>query len=508
MTDEFDPEVEDRLAGGIKRLAAADPVIVDRLAASIAEFPGRPSWRFWHRRSGAPALLRFVAVLAVVVVALGAYAIGTAPPTVGPSSAPSAAPTPGSSEAPSSSLTAEGIVPWIDATPSPAPTPEPTPDPRSFPPCTVGDVAIDARGWSGATGSLAGGASVVNVTQNPCAVSGIPRVDLLDAGGKVIAQGAVPTRGLNAELIVVPSGGVAGVTTVWSNWCGAPPTLPLSIRLSLPGQDGTLTAVVRGTLESPVGKVPRCDSAGSGSTFVVPIPFAVPEPSSGGYQPEACVIDALTGYLGGWGAAAGTSYAPLVVYNIGGVDCLLDSEPNFEVRAATGGIVVVAPSDLLPGTQGTIILPAGWAAVATIGYSDWCSAAPALPLHADVLISTDPLPVEALAPIPVPPCMAQPATPPPGAFYETAFETPATPPAPEPDSGNWLPVRVTLSPLPPTAPGAVLEYSVTLTNIDLYGKSMSLAAGCPSYTERLTLPGTAGKIETNSGLELRSGSGD
>ena len=500
MTDEFDREIEERYAGGIKRLAEADPVIVDRLAASIAELPGRSSWRFWRRPSAASALFRFGAVVAVVVVALGAYAIGTAPPTAGPSSAPSAAPTARSSEAPSSSLTADGIVPWIDATPSPAPTPEPTPDPRSYPPCTASDLALDAGGWSGATGLLEGGASVINVTQNPCTVSGIAGVELLDAEGRVVATGDTVAGGSNDGTVVVPSGGVAVVTIVWGNWCGAPPPLPVSIRLSLPAASGMLTSGVRVPTGGPFGEVPRCDNPGGGSSLDVLLPFAAPGPSSGGYQPSACVIDGLTAYLGDWGQAAGTSYAPLVVHNVGGVDCLLDTTPTFEVRAATGGVVVVVQPDSPPAGASTILLPAGWAAVATIGYADWCTEAPALPLHADLLISNESLSVEALAPIPLPPCMAQPATPAPEAFYETAFATPGTPAAPEPDRGNLLPVSVTLSPLPATAPGSVLEYSVTLTNIDPYQKPASLLAGCPSYTERLFLPGTPAAIETNLAL--------
>ena len=73
------------------------------------------------------------------------------------------------------------------------------------------------------------------------------------------------------------------------------------------------------------------------------------------------------------------------------------------------------------------------------------------------------------------------------------------PPPPEPDPVDSLPVSVDISPLPPVAPGASLEYAVTLTNIGAFEKPINLAAAlCPSYTERLTLPANGGKTESSS----------
>ena len=437
--------------------------------------------------------------IVLVVVALAAIAVGSAPSTRVPKLGSTTSPVPSSTAA--TSTPAGALVPWIDATPTPSPTPEPTPDPRSYATCTANDVVLEAEGWGGATGSLTGGAFVTNLTANPCTVTGRPAVDLLDAEGKVVAQASAPSAvDPDAALVVLSSGGVAGVIIAWNNWCGAPPRFPLSVRLSLPEQGGTLTAVVR---QSPVGtadQVPRCDSPGDRPTLGVPLSFSAPEPSSGGYQPDACAADGLTVYLSEWGAAMGTSYARLVVHNVGPVDCLLDSEPTFEIRDATGRRLLVAQSDPLPASGATILLPAGWAAVATIGYSDWCTAQPLTPLQADLLVSSDHFPINARAPIPVPPCMAAPATPQPNLFYESPLATAGNPTAPEPDPVDTLPVSVILSRLSPTAPGAALEYAVTLTNIDAYDKPISLEALCPAYTERLFLPGNAGTFETHLAL--------
>ena len=433
----------------------------------------------------------------VVVVGIAILAVGgplASRSTVGPSTSPAPSQTAGPS------TSAQALVPWIDATPAPSPTPEPSPDPRSYPTCTAGDLVLQAEGWGGATGSLAGGASVLNLTANPCTVTGRPSVALLDARGEVIAPATAPSAvDPGAAPVVLPSGGVAGVIIVWGNWCGAPPKLPLSVRLSLPDQGGTLTATVGQAPVSPAGVVPRCDSPGDGSSLGVPLSFSAPEPSSGGYQPDTCAVDGLAAYLGAWGGAAGSSYTRLVVSNTGSFDCLLDRAPTFELRDANGRRLVVAQSDLPPASA-SILLPAGWAAVATIGFSDWCTADPQTPLHADLLIASRRLAIDARSPIPVPACMAAPATPPPALFYYIPFATPGSPTAPEPDAADSLPVSVAISVLPPAAPGEALEYTVTLTNTDAYEKSISLEALCPTYTERLILPGAAGTIETHHAL--------
>jgi hypothetical protein len=438
--------------------------------------------------AGALAGAVVVAVLVGLIVAVvGPFA---AVPSNGPS--PSTAVT-GSPEA----SPPIGVISWIDATPPPPPTPEPTDDPRSLLACAAGDLVFEAQGWGGATGSQAGGASLFNISSNPCTVAGKPGIELLDSHGDVIATGRGPDASPGSPLVVLPTGASAGVITVWSNWCGNPPSRPLRIRLSLPGAGGELTAAVREDELTGPGSVPRCDSPGSGSTFGVPLDFEAPEPSSGGYQPEACGVDALAAYLGVWGAAAGTSYANLIVLNHGHVDCLFATSATIELRDANGHPVSVAASE---PTAPVVLLPPGWAAIATIGYSDWCTPPPALPLRADVVIGSARLAVVPRGPIPVPFCMSAPETPPPGMFFEKPFVVPGSPAPPEPDPVDTLPIDVTISPLPPTPPGGTLEYTVTLTNVSAYEKTLNLAAFCPTYMERLFLPGAGAAIETHLAL--------
>ncbi len=432
---------------------------------------------------------------AVVVAVLFGLAVAVVGPfAAAPSNGPSASTAPTGTVEASRPLAA---IPWIDATPPPPPTPGPTDDPRSLPACAAGDLVLEAQGWGGATGSQAGGASLFNISSNPCTVAGKPRIELLDSHGDVIATGRGPDASPGSALVVLQTGASAGVITVWSNWCGNPPPRPLRIRLSLPGAGSELTAAVREDDVSGPGSVPRCDSPGSASTFGVPLEFEAPEPSSGGYQPEACGVDALAAYLGDWGAAAGTSYSNLVVLNHGHVDCLFKTSATIELRDANGHPVSEAAAE---PTAPIVLLPPGWAASATIGYSDWCTPPPALPLRADLVIGADRVAVVARTPIPVPACMSAPATPPPGMFFEKPFVVPGSPAQPEPDPVDTLPIDVTISPLPRTPTGGTLEYTVTLTNVSAYEKPLNLAAYCPTYTERLFLPGAGAAIDTQLAL--------
>jgi hypothetical protein len=424
-----------------------------------------------------PALPMAAGLAAVAVVAL-AIVLGSST-----TSAPSASASPSPSATQGSP--AIGVIPWIDAPPSPSPTPEPTPDPRTLPACTSDDLVLSVGGWAGATGSLAGVASVLNLTPASCTVRGKPDVELLDDRGIAIAHAAGdPASG--SDLVVLPPGGIARVTIVWGNWCGDPPARPLQVRVSLPTGRETLLAAVDDTASGSAAAPPRCDSPGAGSSLGVPLAFAPPEPSAGGYQPEDCTVDAMTGYLGAWGAAAGTSYATLAVLNRSGVDCRLPSNPAFELRDRADRLLVASAV----GSTPSIVLPSGWAAIGDIGYANWCTPPPATPLRADLVVGSARLAIVVRSEIPVPPCMGDPAMPPPTLFYEAPLTIPGSPAPPESDPVDTLPVRVTLSSLPATAPGATLDYTVTLTNISAFDKPLNLAALCPTYVERLTLPGS------------------
>ncbi|TME11884.1 MAG: DUF4232 domain-containing protein [Chloroflexi bacterium] len=305
-------------------------------------------------------------------------------------------------------------APIVEATARPTIESEPTPVPASVAPCSPDDVALAAGGWSGATGSMGGGASLINVSIDPCSIDGMRAVDLLANDGGLIATGTAATPG---PVVVLVPGGVASVITVWSNWCGDPRPRALVLRLSLLDWDRGLLAPVVNWPGSG-GSVPRCDTPNAPSTIGVPEPWATPQPPDGGSLPEACTTARLSGYLGGWGVAAGTSYANVVVFNQGGVDCFLATSPALELRDASGSLL--ATGERWTDPDSTFVLPAGWAAIGTIGFAGWCVAPPKLPFRFDLRIGDGQLaiaPTSARSEIGTPTCNSAPATPPPSLGY-------------------------------------------------------------------------------------------
>ena len=286
--------------------------------------PGRSNWPGpWL------AVLLSLAAIAIIIFTIDRFANRpTAPSSTGSSGA--------------------GAIPWIDATPPPSaePEPEPTIDPMSVASCTADDLAMSAGGWGGATGSMAGGAALVNVSVEPCRIGGKPVVELFSKKGAAIAESS-RAEAVAGPTVVLESGGVADVITVWMNWCGDPPVRPLFLRLSLPDGGGSLESEVR-EWDRGTTSLPRCDLANAPSTIGVPEPFSAPEPSSGDAEPAACTAGVLTAYLGGWGAAAGTSYANVVVLNVGGLDCLLATSPVLELRDAGGKMLATGERCPIP----------------------------------------------------------------------------------------------------------------------------------------------------------------
>jgi len=439
-------------------------------------------------RSAAPAALvaAVLVIVALVVVPLLAGPLGR--------NETSPSPTTAGTPEPSSPL---GVIPWIDATPSPSPTPDPTPDPHGFRSCSADDVAVVADGWGGATGSLAGGVELIGLSGDPCTVAGKPAVTLLNARGKVIATGtrSVPSSG--SDLVVVPVGGVASVTTAWSNWCGGAPDRPLKVRVRLPADNHDVEAVVHETGPASPAEMPRCDNPNGPSLVGVPLEFTAPERSAGGYEPEACSAGGITAHLGRWGAAAGTWYANLAILNLSGVDCRLEANPAFELRDRTGKLLLVATA---PPPVPMVVVPAGWAATVRVGFANWCGPLPAMPLAADLVVASGRVAVDAPE-LPVPPCMGGSA---PDLSYDGSLTVPGTPAAPEPNPTDSLPVSVTLSPLPTARPGGTLDYTVTLTNISAFDKPINLQASCPPFTQRLWLPGDGAARDVTLRLNCES----
>jgi hypothetical protein len=316
-------------------------------------------------------------------------------------------------------------------TPSQVPSPtasspaEPTIAPTAVGPCAVRQLALVAGGWGGATGSMAGGATVLNVSSEPCRVTGTPRLELRDGDGRAIAGGR-PASG-DESAVLVPGGG-AGVTMVWRNWCGAAPATPLSVRLTLVG-GGALTARVidwsGGIGGAEADSLPRCDTEGSPSTIAAPGAFAVPDLPEPAGDELPCVSTDLAAFLGSWGAAAGTSYASAAVFNQAGEGCLLEGSPPLELRDADGRIV--ARGEPWPAA-GNLVLPAGWAAQTFIGFADWCAAKPKLPLAFALRVGGARLPLvptSTSSEIGVPACESDPPSSDPDLSYTGPFALPA-----------------------------------------------------------------------------------
>jgi hypothetical protein len=304
------------------------------------------------------------------------------------------------------------------------PSDEPTPlGGTDLPTCTAADLALSVGGWQGATGSMAGGATVINVRPEPCRIAGKPGVALFGRGGAQIATGSPPQRGGAADAVELSEGDVAWVITVWSNWCRDPPMRPLSLLISLPDDGGELHATVRERATSR-DEVPRCDAQTAPSSISVPKPFASNTDFEPNVEPAGCRADALEGYLGPWGAGLGNYYASAFVLNVGGIDCLLDASPPLELRDAAGNRLVRA-GQRAPGAR--IVLPSGWVAVARIDFANWCLAEPRLPFEFELTIGSERLrlaPATSNSELGPPSCISPGATPPPVLGYESPFDVP------------------------------------------------------------------------------------
>jgi hypothetical protein len=432
-----------------------------------------------------------LAVLAGLAVVVGSFMLTSGTPPVSP--VPS-----GTSVAPT---TPPGAIAWLDA-PYVIPTPEPTQDPASLPACPVDHLVLRAGGWGGATGSMAGGAQLVNLSGQACRVGSPVEAALLDASGETIAVSTELVGGLssNRDLVAVPGGGVLGAIVVWQNWCGAPPAMPLSLALTMPGPaPSDPTTRLKTQIHTSEGAlVPRCDSPGADSTIsVAPLEAAGSSPI-GGYQPEPCAATDLAAFSGEWGPAAGTDYSEIVVLNTGGFDCILPTQPAVELRDAHDAVLAGAGD--LPQVPPSIVLPAGATATVDLAFNDWCSAAPDLPLRADIVIGSARLDIVSLpverGSIPVPYCNSAPATPPPGFGWNGPFAVAGAPEPPPADPGDTLPMSISIPPLPAATPGSTLVYTVTLTNTSAYDKPLNLSAFCPSYVQRLFLPGSRTSVES------------
>jgi hypothetical protein len=427
--------------------------------------------------------LASAAIVVVAITLVGARVISRVPVAASPSANSPSTNTP----------QLAGVIPWLAALPDPPATPEPTPQAAALPPCAAEDLVLVASGWGGATGSMAGGAMLINLGV-ACRIESRLSAQLSDANGVVIATGAGTQIEPALPPVAIASGGEVGAIVVWMNWCGPAPKRPLTLSLEIPAERARTRLSATVADDGGGAGVPRCDTDGAGSS-VGTVEFRPPEPSGGGYAPEPCAPDALSAYSGGWGAAAGTSYTRLVILNRGSFDCMLPTSPTVELHDAGSKLLALTPP--WPREPATVFLPPGWTAVTHIAFADWCTDPPALPMAMDLRLAGATFkvsqPASEQARIPVPPCMSTPGSQAATFALDAPFGVVGVPIS-EPDPIDTLPVRVTISPLPPATPGSTLEFTVTLTNITPYDKPLNLLALCPGYTESVSLPNRSGTV--------------
>ena len=170
---------------------------------------------------------------------------GTKLNVVGPST-----PYPASSSSPGTTLPA-----------APGTSPSPTAVPSTTPLCQAGD--LQAQGsWQGATGSMAGGISLVNSGTGSCYVQGQPTIELFDQHGQRLSVVVSQAGSQAPRVLLAPQSRPASVLAQWFNWCGSDPG-PVVARVSLPSGAAFLAVT------PPIGLIPRCNNAASPSTLDV-----------------------------------------------------------------------------------------------------------------------------------------------------------------------------------------------------------------------------------------------
>jgi hypothetical protein len=120
--------------------------------------------------------------------------------------------------------------------------------------CRAGDFAWTADPWGGFAGGRGTSVLAKVVSSVPaCTISGRARLVLMDANGTELATVVAPaTRTtLHADEAVE-----MGVT--WSNWCGASPSLPVSLSVALPDSPPV-------TLTPDGSEVPGCSGGAATS---------------------------------------------------------------------------------------------------------------------------------------------------------------------------------------------------------------------------------------------------
>ncbi|HEY7590503.1 MAG TPA: DUF4232 domain-containing protein [Candidatus Limnocylindrales bacterium] len=154
--------------------------------------------------------------------------------------------------------------PGGDPTLSPRPTPTATvpATPTAVPtvgPCEPANVAARVVQWEGAAGSRIAQVELTNAGSDPCQVAAVMRPQLVDARGSILLDGATPA---DASVLTIGIGDVLTTSVRASNYCGADPTMPVTVAFDL----GDGTRIVAAPAASGTD-LPPCNGPGQPGTI-------------------------------------------------------------------------------------------------------------------------------------------------------------------------------------------------------------------------------------------------
>ncbi|MFI5260151.1 MAG: DUF4232 domain-containing protein [Candidatus Limnocylindrales bacterium] len=220
---------------------------------------------------------RLLATGVCLLVALAVAGCSSAAPTpifastsavAGDTSTPTSTPAPTDTATP-----APTAVPTATPTPTPPPTraPTPTPTPTPLPAlaiglCTGAQLQLTfnpSPDWEGSSGVSYAHITATNVSSGSCNMRGTPRTQVVDGGGRVIADsgnaGAEISTG-DPVYPLAPNGTINDIVT-WSNWCKSTPSQKVTVAAVLPFGLGRLVA-------KPLNPapIPTCYASGTAST--------------------------------------------------------------------------------------------------------------------------------------------------------------------------------------------------------------------------------------------------
>src|SRR5690242_10716063 len=132
------------------------------------------------------------------------------------------------------------------------------------PECRASQLSATAA-LNGATGSMAGFATLTNTSLTTCSMpAGLPRVDIFWRGEQMPARQKEFTGSGGGPIHMLAPGRAAFVHLDWSEWCGTP-SAGTVIRPTFKLRFGGLVVAARARQMTP----PRCDLPGTISTIFV-----------------------------------------------------------------------------------------------------------------------------------------------------------------------------------------------------------------------------------------------